>query len=525
MVKSIKRLKKRSDGRKMEKNRDLLDYDKNLYIRRECPKCNGKLLSEKALTKKILGRDIADIAALTLDELNDLLTNLRSQQAQELISSMRKRVRRLIDIGLGYLSLNRPIPTLSGGESQRLKLAKHLGINLVEMLYILDEPTIGMHPRDIDRIIRLLRRLRDKGNTVIVVEHDKEVIRSADFIIDIGPKAGLAGGKVVASGSSNEFMKQDSLTARYLKGSVSSTNKSQSRSANKLISFSNLKKNNLKNIDVKIAQNALNLIVGASGAGKSSLIEEIMGRVPQTVLIDQTSIGKTSRSNPATYTGLFDSIRNEIAKKLNCSKALLSFNSIGGCDKCKGQGLIKIDMNFLEDVEIVCSRCKGTRYKMEVLENIRYKELDMAQIMALQVNELKRVFSSKEVLAKSKLLEEVGLGYMKIGQEATHLSGGECQRIKLCKYLGNKGDLLILDEPTVGLHMYDIDKLMSLVHKIVDLGNTIIIVEHNIEVIKNADWIVELGPKGGINGGKVLYQGQIGEMIESKKSIIKEFVK
>ncbi|MBU0976267.1 MAG: excinuclease ABC subunit UvrA [Patescibacteria group bacterium] len=524
MIKSIKRLKKRSDGRKMERDRNLLEYDKNLYIRKECASCKGLLLQKKVLAKEINGLNIAEVSSLDLEQLLRWLRKSDSPLAKQLIEHTIGNVQRLIDIGLGYLSLNRPIPTLSGGESQRLKLAKHLGINLIEMIYVLDEPTIGMHPKDIQRIIKLLKLLKANGNTVIVVEHDKEVIKSADFIIDIGPKAGKYGGKIVAQGGYQRIIAGSGLTSQYLSDKKRFKNSSRKRIVKSLLEFHNLKRNNLSHIDVKIAKNALNLVIGASGAGKSSLIEEIVEKAPEVVLIDQSPIGKTSRSNPATYTGLFDVIREEMALHLNCSKADLSFNSKGGCEKCGGQGIVKIDMHFLEDVEVVCDRCKGTRYKKDVLKNLIYKGKNIAEILGMSVSEISSIFTSESVLSKAKLLKDVGLGYLKIGQEATHLSGGESQRIKLGKHLDSKGDILILDEPTVGLHLYDIDRLMSVMHQIVDRGNTVIIVEHNVEVIRNADWIIELGPSGGTKGGKLLYQGDLNSIKNSSRSSMKNYL-
>lgn len=524
IVTLTKRLLKRSTDKKTERGQDLMSFNKKRLTKKICPSCKSMLLKKESLRKKINGLNISEAANLPLNKLMKWNKQIKHPLADNIKREISKRCKRLIDLGLEYLHLNRPIPTLSGGESQRVKLAKHLGLNLIEMIYILDEPTIGMHPVEILKMIRIIKKLKEKGNTVIVVEHEPQVMRNADFLIDLGPKAGRNGGKIVACGEYKEFIKnKKSITAQILSGKSKFEGTSKNRPVSNYFFLTNLCLNNLRSIDVKLAKNVLNLIVGASGAGKSSLVEEFINIYPDSILIDQSPIGSSPRSNPATYTGLFDLIRKEFAKVAGCSSQLLSFNSKGRCEKCKGLGMIKINMHFMADIEIECDECKGKRYNKEALKLMCNKRT-MNDILKMSVIEALQFFKSPSALGKLQLLSDVGLGYIKLGQSSLHLSGGESQRVKLAKFLSENENVLILDEPTVGLHPYDIDKLMSLMHKIVDKGNTVIIVEHNTDVIKNADWIIELGPKGGDQGGKVIFEGTPEGIVSSKRSIMKAYL-
>jgi len=524
IVTTMNRLRARRNKAKIQKGEEMSAYNLEYYTRNVCPACKGGKLKKASLQRKLGRLSISQVSNLPIDELLEWIKDVNHPLALQLKKEMSEKCKRLIDLGLEYLNLNRPIPTLSGGESQRIKIAKHLGMDLIEMIYVLDEPTIGMHPKEIVKMVNIIKKLRDKGNTVIIVEHEPEIMKKADFIIDIGPKAGVNGGKIVDSGSYKGFINSSSsLTAEVLTSTFMYKNSSKTRVPKGYLRLYNLKNNNLKSIDVTIAQGLLNLIVGASGSGKSSLVDEFMKCYPKSILIDQSPIGKSPRSNPATYTGLFDDIRQEMSKAIHCSSQLLSFNSKGRCNKCKGLGSTKYDMHFLEDVEVTCDKCKGKRFNKEVL-SLTYKDKSIHDILQMSVEKAKAIFESPKVLRKLSLLQDVGLGYIKLGQSATFLSGGESQRVKLAKFLDKEGDVLILDEPTTGLHPYDIDKLLTLIQRIVDKGNTVIIVEHNIDVIRNADWVIELGPKGGRYGGELIYEGNLDEIKKSRKSIINNYL-
>jgi excinuclease UvrABC ATPase subunit len=513
IITRMKRLRKRRDKKSLKEGKGTSNYRKDYYSQEKCPVCEGQRLQQIVLDKKIASLNINEVSRLSILQLVSWLDSLKIHYAGQLIDSLKNDCKKFIDLGLEYLSLDRPIPTLSGGESQRTKLVRHLGLNLIELIYILDEPTIGMHHKNINKIVTILKKLRDKGNTVIVVEHDEEIMKNADYLIDIGPKAGRKGGRIVAKGSFSELIKKDTLTSRVLKGEYKFKNKPKNRKTKDFIQIQNARKNNLRNISVKFALETLNLVIGVSGAGKSSLIEEFLQRQPKAVFIDQSPIGRSVRSNPATYTDVFDDIRKEFADKTGCSSSLLSFNSKGKCKKCKGIGTTKIGMHFLEDVEVVCEECGGKRYNREAL-SYKYKDKTIADVLAMNVDEAYDFFETQSVREKLGLLKRVGLGYIKLGQSAKHLSGGEAQRIKLAKMLNKSSNILILDEPTVGLHPVDIDKLLTVLHSIVDKGNTVIVVEHNMQVIRNADWVVKLGPRGGRAGGKLMYEGTVGDFDE-----------
>lgn len=531
-----------------------------------CPKCNGKRLKKASLAVTLAGRNISEISDLTVEEclqffekLPTLLTARQRTIGERAIREIRERLGFLKDVGLGYLTLSRTARTLAGGEAQRIRLATQIGSGLMGVLYILDEPSIGLHHRDNQKLIRTLQRLRDLGNTVIVVEHDEDTIRSSDWVIDLGPGAGEHGGYVVAEGPLEEFLKSRTLTAQYLNGEKSIPIPEKRRQpTSKIIRLEGAEGNNLKNIDVEIPLRLFICVTGVSGSGKSTLIRdtlyprlmyEIYGTrtnwlphrritglqfIDKVIDIDQSPIGRTPRSNPATYTGVFDLIRDLFAmtpeaKLRGYKPGRFSFNVKGGrCEACRGDGIIKIEMVFLPDVYVPCEICKGLRYNRESLE-IKYKGKTIADVLDMTVTEALEFFQAiPRIQRKLETLEDVGLGYIKLGQPATTLSGGEAQRIKLAAELSKRatGDTLyILDEPTTGLHFEDIRKLLDVLHRLVNQGNTVIVIEHNLDVIKTADWIIDLGPEGGNAGGFVVACGTPEEVAAIPQSYTGQFLK
>lgn len=544
----------------------------------ECPECHGKRLKKESLAYKIWDKNIAEVANLDISELKDWLedveNHLEPQQktiAAEIVKELRTRVGFLLEVGLNYLSLNRQSASLSGGESQRIRLATQIGSQLINVLYILDEPSIGLHQRDNERLINSLKELRDMGNTVIVVEHDEDMMRAADWIIDIGPKAGRKGGNVVFQGTPEDMLtpKKDSegkdgentltMTAQYLTGDMKIEIPKKRREGNgKSIVLHGCHGNNLKNVDVEFPLGKLVLVTGVSGSGKSTIINETLqpilshhfyrslkkpmpydsiegiDNIDKVVNVDQSPIGRTPRSNPATYTGVFSDIRNLF---VNLPEAMIrgykpgrfSFNVKGGrCETCSGNGYKSIEMNFLPDVMIPCEVCQGKRYNRETLE-VRFKGKSIADVLAMTINQAVDFFENvPQILNKIKSLQDVGLGYITLGQSSTTLSGGESQRVKLATELAKKDTgktLFILDEPTTGLHFEDIRILMGVLEKLVDRGNTVIIIEHNLDVIKLADWIIDVGPEGGRNGGKILTTGTPEQVAKIKSGFTPKFLK
>ena len=475
---------------------------------------------------------------------------MKAKVAHEIIKELRSRVNFLLDVGLNYLSLNRQSASLSGGESQRIRLATQIGSQLVNVLYILDEPSIGLHQRDNERLINSLKELRDLGNTVIVVEHDEDMMRAADWIVDIGPKAGRKGGEVVFQGTPKEMLKTDTITAQYLNGKMAIEIPEHRREGNgKSITIRGARGNNLKGVDVEFPLGKLIVVTGVSGSGKSTLINETLQpilsqhfyrslkkpmpydsiegieNIDKVVNVDQSPIGRTPRSNPATYTGVFSDIRSLFvglpeAKIRGYKPGRFSFNVKGGrCEACGGNGYKTIEMNFLPDVYVPCEVCHGKRYNRETLE-VRYKGKSIADVLDMTINQAVEFFENvPQILNKIKALQSVGLGYIKLGQSSTTLSGGESQRVKLATELSKRDTgktLYILDEPTTGLHFEDIRILMDVLQKLVDRGNTVIIIEHNLDVIKLADWLIDMGPEGGRGGGQLLFAGTPEEMAKSK---------
>ena len=526
-----------------------------------CKECNGFRLKKESLAVKVAGKTIAEIVSMPIEEAYKFFNNeknfeyLNRQQkliAEPILKEIRERLFFLVDVGLGYLTLHRDARTISGGESQRIRIASQIGSGLTGVMYVLDEPSIGLHERDTLKLINTLKNLKDKGNTVIVVEHDRETILNADFIVDIGPGAGKYGGEIVFSGSVDELLKSDTLTAKYLKYEKD-INYQKNRPQKEWIEIKNVNINNIKNLSVKIPLRNLVCVTGVSGSGKSSLIlqtllpvakeilnhahkiqkvkgVEITGltQLDKVIYLDQSPIGRTPRSNPATYTGVFDDIRALFASTPEAqlrgyTPGRFSFNVKGGrCEVCKGEGQIKIEMHFLPDVMVTCEACKGKRYNEQTLE-IKYKGKSIADVLEMSVDEAYEFFEKiPKIKQKLKTLKDVGLGYITLGQSATTLSGGEAQRIKLAKELSRKdtgNTLYILDEPTTGLHFKDIDNLMQVLQHLVDLGNSVIVIEHNLDFIKNADYIIDMGPEGGSKGGKVIATGSVKELIEKYQNI------
>lgn len=531
----------------------------------DCPECKGQRLKKSSLAFKIWGKNISEVASLDIDELQDWLNHVeehlskqKAQVAHEIVKELRSRVNFLLDVGLNYLSLNRQSASLSGGESQRIRLATQIGSQLVNVLYILDEPSIGLHQRDNERLINSLKELRDLGNTVIVVEHDKDMMLAADYIVDIGPKAGRKGGEVVFQGTPQEMLKTHTITSQYLNGEMTIPIPATRRKGNgKSIVIHGAKGNNLKNIDIAFPLGELIVVTGVSGSGKSTLINETLqpilsqhfyrslkkpmpydsiegiDNIDKVVNVDQSPIGRTPRSNPATYTGVFSDIRNLFvglpeAKIRGYKPGRFSFNVKGGrCEACGGNGYKTIEMNFLPDVMVPCEVCHGKRYNRETLE-VRYKGKSIADVLDMTINQAVDFFDAvPQILQKIKALQNVGLGYLKLGQSSTTLSGGESQRVKLATELSKRDTgktLYILDEPTTGLHFEDIRILMEVLETLVDRGNTVIIIEHNLDVIKLADYIIDMGPEGGRGGGQVLCTGTPEEVAKSKKGYTPRFL-
>jgi excinuclease ABC subunit A len=531
----------------------------------ECSECHGERLNREALSYRIWDKNISQLADMDISELrewmNEVEDHLEPQQkkiAEEILKEIRTRIDFLLEVGLDYLALNRQSASLSGGESQRIRLATQIGSQLVNVLYILDEPSIGLHQRDNERLIKSLKELRDIGNTVIVVEHDKDMMLNADYIVDMGPKAGRLGGEVVFEGTPGEMLKQHTVTSQYLNGERKIEIPAKRRKGNgKSLWIRGACGNNLKNVDVEFPLGQLILVTGVSGSGKSTLINETlqpilshhfyrslkkpmkydsiegMEFVDKVVNVDQSPLGRTPRSNPATYTGVFSDIRSLFvnlpeAKIRGYKPGRFSFNVKGGrCEACGGNGYKTIEMNFLPDVMVPCEVCHGKRYNRETLE-VRYKGKSIADVLDMTINQAVEFFENvPNILQKIKTIQDVGLGYIKLGQPSTTLSGGESQRVKLATELSKRDTgktMYILDEPTTGLHFEDIRILMDVLNRLVDRGNTVIVIEHNLDVIKMADYIIDMGPEGGRNGGQLLSHGTPEEVAKSKKGYTPKFL-
>ncbi|MDD5423802.1 MAG: excinuclease ABC subunit UvrA, partial [Candidatus Omnitrophica bacterium] len=531
-----------------------------------CPKCGGARLKPESLSFTIGGRSIDKVTSLSVKQALDYFGSLGlggkdAAIARQSLKEILARLKFMADVGLDYLTLDRASATLSGGESQRIRLATQIGSGLVGVVYVLDEPSIGLHQRDNDKLLDSLKRLRDIGNTLIVVEHDEATIRSADYIVDLGPGAGKHGGRIVCAGETGEFLKSpDSLTAKYLRGEVRIEASAVRRAlkGRKSLEIRGAKEHNLKDIDVKIPLGVFACVTGVSGSGKSTLVDEILYRalaqkfykakekpgkfrsisgtenIDKVIVIDQSPIGRTPRSNPATYTGMFTPIR-ELFSRLQESKlrgfkpGRFSFNVKGGrCEACQGDGVIRVEMHFLPDVYVTCEVCKGARFSEQTLE-VKYKGNSISDVLSMTVEDALVLFENMpRIREKLRVLNDVGLGYVELGQSATTLSGGEAQRVKLATELSKRSTgrtLYILDEPTTGLHFADVDKLLKVLHALVDQGNTVLVIEHNLDVVKTADYIIDLGPEGGDGGGELVASGTPEEIAKDKRSYTGVYLK
>ena len=494
------------------------------YLRmRPCPLCKGARLSQAALASRIDGRNIAELAAMEVGHLVPLLRGIDGAVAAPMVSTLVERLQHMVDIGLDYLSLDRETDTLSGGESQRIKMVKHLTSSLVDVMYILDEPSIGLHPRDVHRLTELLQKLRDKGNTVIVVEHDPDVMGVADHVVDMGPAAGDSGGEVVFEGSYADLRHADTLTGQFLDRALPI--KRDVRTPTGWLPIRNAREHNLKSIDVDIPTAVLTVVTGVAGSGKSSLIDGVfLPEHPEAIVIDQSAVGTTSRSNPATYTGVMDDVRKAFAAANKVDAGLFSFNSKGACENCNGSGVIYTDLAFLDGIKTPCEICEGRRFKDEVLE-YQLDGRNVSEVLGLTVAHALEAFTQKEIVRKLQAMSDVGLDYLTLGQPLSTLSGGECQRIKLASELHRNGNIYVLDEPTTGLHMSDTGHLLAMLDRLVDAGNSVIVIEHNLDVIRNADWIIDLGPEGGTRGGEIVFTGTPTELLGAERSLTGEYLR
>ncbi len=487
-----------------------------------CPVCHGARLNQAALQCQIDGHTIADLSDMEATELIAFLEGFTDPTAVKVAARLTERMRHLVEIGLGYLSLSRETATLSGGESQRVKMIRHLGNSLTEMLYILDEPSVGLHARDVARLNGLLRKLRDKGNTVLVVEHDPDVIAIADHVVDIGPMAGTHGGVVVFEGSYQALTQADTLTGQFLKQHMPI--KREVRQPTGELVIRNATLHNLKNVTVSVPTGVLTVVTGVAGSGKSTLINEVfLAQHPDALVIDQSRVTANSRSVPATYTGMMDDIRQAFAKANRVSASLFSFNSTGSCPNCNGLGVVYTDLAFMEGISTTCELCEGKRFKAEVLAyHLRGKSI--SEVLEMTAEEALAFFSEKKVRAVLQAMNDVGLGYLKLGQPLSTVSGGEGQRLKLATELHKQGSVYVMDEPTTGLHLSDIGLLMGIIDRLVNAGNTVILIEHHLDVIRQADWIIDLGPEGGSAGGEVLFEGPPHALPHCERSITAQFV-
>lgn len=494
------------------------------FIKSEiCPLCQGKRFSPHTLEAKIGPYNIYDLTSMQLTDMQVALSGLEEDlSANPAVESIKQRVQNLIDIGLGYLSLDRESSTLSGGESQRVKMVKHLSSSLTGLCYIFDEPSIGLHARDVHRLNELLIKLRDKGNTVLVVEHDPDVMKIADCIVDMGPRAGSQGGQIVYEGGFEELKDADTLTARFLKSKAEL--KASPRPVRSFLESSASTLHNLKNVSLKVPEGLLTVVTGVAGSGKSTLVNEVFAKQhPNLVCIDQRAVAANSRSNPATFVGVMDRIRKLFAEENEVSPSLFSYNSEGACPMCKGTGSIEINLSFMDTLSQICPECGGKRYKKEVLA-YRYKERNIVDVMEMTVADALDFFDDSSLRGKLKSLCDVGLSYMTLGQPLSTLSGGECQRLKLAKELRKKGGIYVLDEPTTGLHMSDTHIIIDNLNQLVDRGNTVVVIEHNFDLIRSADWIVDMGPDGGTDGGTILYAGPPAGLKDCKESITARYL-
>ncbi len=487
-----------------------------------CLACKGARLNKAVLTCTINGYNIAELSSMEVGELIGVIKDIKDPAAKEIVDDLVRRLQNLFDIGLDYLTLNRETDTLSGGEGQRVKLVKHLGSSLIDVMYIFDEPSVGLHPRDIHRLNEMLQKLRDMGNTVLVVEHDPDVIKVADHIVDLGPRAGIQGGEIVYEGSYAGLLKADTLTGNFMKEAMPL--KKAFRQAREYLKLSKVSVNNLKNVSVNIPVGVLTLVTGVAGSGKSSLISEaFISQFPDAIMIDQSAVGTNPRSNPATYTGIMDDVRKAFAQVNKVDAGLFSFNSKGACDNCNGLGVVYTDLSFFESVKSPCEVCGGKRFKDEVL-GYKLDGKSIVDVLEMTVRQALEFFTIPEITRILQTMSDVGLDYLTLGQPLNTLSGGECQRIKLASELHKEGSIYVMDEPTTGLHKSDMTHLLEIMNKLVDEGNTVIVIEHNMDVVRNADWIIDLGPEGGSKGGQVMFEGTPADLKQAKQSLTSQYV-
>lgn len=493
-----------------------------LLIEDKCPLCQGRRLHQRVYDCLINGYNITDLTSMQIDELVKVIKEINEPEAEPLIKGIVEKLNNIIDIGLGYLTLDRETSTLSGRESQRIKMVKYLNSNLIDLMYIFDEPSVGLHPRDVHKLNDLLIKLRDKGNTVIVVEHDPDVIKIADHIIDVGPRAGRYGGEIVYEGSYENLLISRTLTGNALNKAL--TIKENVREHKGYLEVVNGNRNNLENVSVTIPKGILTLVTGVAGSGKSTLIKyEFLKQNKDAVLIDQSPVSANSRSSLATYSGIMDNIRKAFSKVNNVNVSLFSSNSEGACENCNGTGVIETNLAFMENIKSTCDVCEGKKFKKEVLD-YRFQGKNVIEVLEMSVTEAIEFFHIKPIKTKLQSIEDMGIGYLTLGQTLDTLSGGECQRLKLASELHNKSSIYILDEPTTGLHMSDIEKFVNIIEGIVDSGNTVIIIEHNIDVIKRADWIIDMGPEGGTRGGEIIFEGTPKELCNCKESLTAKYI-
>ncbi|WP_086315540.1 excinuclease ABC subunit A [Enterococcus sp. 7F3_DIV0205] len=486
-----------------------------------CPTCDGKRLSQASLAVKVGDYSIADFTSLELGKMLKVLETLEVPNAQPIIKNLKEKISHLVEIGLGYLSLDRETTTLSGGESQRVKMVKHLNNSLVDLIYIFDEPSIGLHPRDVHRLNELLFKLRDKGNTVIVIEHDPDVIKIADHVIEVGPQAGKHGGNIMFEGTYQELLSSNTLTGNFLNNQT--VLKSEVRPAKEFYQGRSSNMHNLKDSALRIPKKTLTMITGVAGSGKSTLVKDsFLAKYPEAIVIDQAAAQTNSRSNPATYIGIMDNIRKLFGKANDVSPSLFSYNSKGGCENCKGQGYIETNLAFMDTIKSECEVCHGKRYKQEVLA-YQFQGKNITEVLALTVEDALEFFKEPAISKKIKAMDQVGLSYLTLGQPMNTLSGGECQRMKLASEFYKKGSIYVLDEPSTGLHLSDIEHLLQIMNHLVDQGNTVVVIEHHVDLIKQGDWIVDIGPDGGNQGGEIVFEGKPGD-IKHSPSITGQFI-
>lgn len=487
-----------------------------------CPDCNGTRLNEKIRSCRINGKNIAEVGDMPISDVMGFIAAIDDPLAVDIQRELAKRLQALCDIGLGYLSLSRGTGTLSGGEAQRIKIAKYINSALTDMVYVLDEPSVGLHPLDINRLKKSLYHLRDHGNTILIVEHHREIIAMAEHIVDMGPEAGSRGGEVIFEGSYDELLASDTITGRMLRSRTEM--KPQVRRPSGMFRVQNATLHNLKNLSVDIPLGVMTVVAGVAGSGKSSLMEVFQQQCSrETIFIGQKNIGINLRSTPATYLDISDTIRKLFARANHSNMQLFSFNSKGACPACGGKGVIISDMAFMESIETVCDVCHGTRYNPEALA-AKYRGLNIAEVMDLSVEEAVEFFEGQPFQPQLTALQKVGLGYLHLNQAMTTLSGGELQRVKLANFLHRKGEIFILDEPTDGLHLDDVRKLLSLFNEMTDAGNTLILIEHSLDVMRQADYIIELGPDGGESGGRLLYAGVPSGMARCEESVTRKYI-